>query len=73
MKKRVRRWESKSGLNLAAYRAVMATTKKSRAARVLALRADGLTAGEIHEATGWTYRQQLYAVKALEEASHGRT
>lgn len=55
------------------YQDNIAAVVRLRAQRVLKLRAAGLDARAIEEATGWTYRQQRYAVRTLEEASHGRT
>lgn len=54
------------------YRDNIAAVVRLRGQRVLKLRAAGLDAKAIAEATGWTYRQQHYAVRALKEASHGR-
>lgn len=55
------------------YQSNIAEVVRLRGKRVLKLRAAGLDASAIEEATGWTYRQQRYAVRALEEANHGRT
>lgn len=54
------------------YQENIAEVVRLRGKRVLKLRAAGLDARAIEDATGWTYRQQRYAVRALEEASHGR-
>jgi hypothetical protein len=41
----------------------LAALKRARVAQVRRLRSIGMTAREIQEATGLTYRQQLYALK----------
>lgn len=47
------------------YQENLAEVVRLRGRRVLKLRAAGLNAKSIEEATGWTYRQQLWAVKAV--------
>jgi hypothetical protein len=54
------------------YQANLAEVVRLRGRRVLRLRAAGLDARAIHEATGWTYRQQLWAVKAARIEKGGR-
>lgn len=54
------------------YRRNLHDVVRLRAQRVRRLRASGLNADAIHEATGWTYRQQLYALKAHPEVRHGQ-
>lgn len=54
------------------YQANIAEVVRLRGERVLKLRAAGLDARAIHEATGWTYRQQAYALKAARTEKGGR-
>lgn len=54
------------------YQDNIAEVVRLRGNRVLRLRAAGLNARAIKDATGWTYRQQLYAVKAARIERGGR-
>jgi hypothetical protein len=54
------------------YQENIAAVVRLRGERVLKLRAAGLNARAIHEATGWTYRQQRWAVKAIQLEKGGR-
>ena len=54
------------------YQSNLADVVRLRGQRVLRLRAAGLDARAIREATGWTYRQQLWAVKAIHSEKGGR-